>query len=291
VIDGVGVLLPVLVGVDVCVGVSVRVGLPVGIGVGLSVAVAVDVGVFVDVAVAAAVGDGVTVTVGVSVQVLVAVGVSVSVLVGVGVWLGVPVGVGVAAAVSVGVGVAVGVSAGVRVAVSVGVGAFVGVSVGVTIGVSVAAPSALCPSSPMARSGCALITMRSTVMPAQSCGRLDMTTVTIPCCHRRKDETELELKPNASKLRTVRSDGHSSRRPLGTLRHGAKRARLLRSGLLRVSGNLLRCNAFPAHAEEAPSVQAPSRSMRSWSNAAYLTGIELKPPLRRRPPVVFAERV
>ena len=41
---------------------------------------------------------------------------------------------------------------------------------------------------------------------------------------------------NASELRTVLPNRHASRRPRKTLRHGARRMRLLRSGLLSVSG-------------------------------------------------------
>jgi len=63
----------------------------------------------------------------------------------------------------------------------------------------------------------------------------------------------------------------SSRRP--------SRRGLRKRPLLRASGNLFRCNAFPAHAEEAPAEQprslravskdsqAPSRSVRSRQDA------------------------
>jgi hypothetical protein len=71
------------------------------------------------------------------------------------------------------------------------------------------------------------------------------------------------LEPMPVRLRVALLSGHPSRRPLRTLRHGAKRARLLRSGLLRVSGIFFMQQCFPAHPEEAPSFQAPSRRMRS----------------------------
>jgi hypothetical protein len=61
-------------------------------------------------------------------------------------------------------------------------------------------------------------------------------------------------------LRMYEDGGHPSRRPL--------RER----GLLRVTGKWFRCNAFPAHPEEAPSSQAPSRRMRSWQYAAAAVG-------------------
>jgi hypothetical protein len=58
--------------------------------------------------------------------------------------------------------------------------------------------------------------------------------------------------PDASRMRVVLPGGHPSRRPLR------------RRGLLRVSGYFFGLENSSAHAEEAPSFQAPSRSVRSW---------------------------
>ena len=55
-----------------------------------------------------------------------------------------------------------------------------------------------------------------------------------------------------------------------------------KTGLLRVTGNLFRCNAFPAHPEEAPSFQAPSRSpvaLHSGPSGLLLTAGALREAL------------
>jgi len=113
--------------------------------------------------------------------------------VSVGALVGVLVEVAVGVAIVVAVAVKVLVGIGVSLRLLVGVEDAVAVSVGVTVGVPVAASSATCASSPVAQFGSAVTTMRSTVMPRRSCDRPYMATVTIPCCSRRKDETESEL--------------------------------------------------------------------------------------------------
>jgi Ca-activated chloride channel family protein len=72
---------------------------------------------------------------------------------------------------------------------------------------------------------------------------------------------ERRTRLNASETRMVALDGHPSRRPLR------------KRGLLRVSGEWLRCNTSPAHPEEAPSLQAPSRRMRSCQDAPWVAVI------------------